>query len=234
MPRKNTVKSYIANGIYHVYNRGVDKRTIFLDDRDYKTFLSFLKYSLIPPKDKKDLLLAFTLKGSTFKGVPRQTKNFNGKIELFAYCLMPNHFHLLLKQTSEKDIKEFVHSLSIRYSMFFNKRYKRAGALFQSIYKATLVMEDPYLLHISRYIHLNPQRFYSALADAYSSYGDYLGIRKTPWVNPKPVLSFFEDTKLPFLKNITTYQTFVEKYIENSGDYLGEITLEDSDDPLQG
>lgn len=227
MPRKNTIKSYVENGIYHVYNRGVEKRIIFQDEQDHKTFLKYLKEALSPPKDKKDLLVDITLKGDTFKGIARQPKNFFGKIDLIAYCMMPNHFHLLLKQTSKNDLKEFIQSVATRYSMFFNKKYKRVGALFQSAYKAVLISDDPYLLHLSRYIHLNPSEYFSDLTKAFSSYAEYLGIRKTKWIKPELVLSQFTQTKLPFLKNITTYQSFVEEFQKDSTELLGELILEE-------
>ena len=227
MPRKNTIKSYIENGIYHIYNRGVEKRIIFQDEQDYKTFLKYLKEALSAPKDKKDLLVDITLKGDTFKGMARQPKNFFGKIDLIAYCLMPNHFHFLLKQTSKIDLKAFIQSVAIRYSMFFNKKYKRVGALFQSTYKAILILDDPYLLHLSRYIHLNPSEFFSDLTKAYSSYADYLGIRTTLWIKPDFILSHFGQATLPFLKNITTYQSFVEEYQKSSAEFLGDLTLEE-------
>jgi len=105
MPAKNVVKFYIEGGIYHIYNRGVEKRMIFLDDLDRNVFIKYLKDALMSPPDSKDLLIDFTLKGATLKCIPRQTKNFHGKIELLAYCLMPNHIHLLLKQSTGRDIK---------------------------------------------------------------------------------------------------------------------------------
>lgn len=228
MPGKNVVKTYVEGGYYHVYNRGVEKRKIFEDEKDYKVFLSYLKSSLSPPPDPKTLIKTLTFKGPTFKGVPRQPKNYSQEIDLLAYCLMPNHFHLLIRQKAVESMEGFVRSLATRYSMYFNKKSSRVGPLFQGNYKAALISEEPYLLHLSRYIHLNPSEYTPSLTEAYSSYADYLGIRKTPWVNPEEILSLFNQPVSPVLKKVNTYQEFVERLKEDSKEILGELTLEDS------
>lgn len=180
MPGKHIVKTYLKDGIYHIYNRGVEKRKIFLDEQDFKVFLSYLKTALSQLPDPTQIEKNFTLQGSTFKGVPRQPKNFHSTVELHAYCLLPNHFHFLIRQLTETAIKNFMQSLFTRYSMYFNFRHKRVGALFQNIYKAVLVTEEPYLLHLSRYIHRNCLTYVKNLLDGYSSYAEYLRLRHTP------------------------------------------------------
>lgn len=221
------VKTYIRDGYYHVYNRGVEKRMIFTDVQDYRVFLKYIKEALSPATDRKNLTTDVTLKGGTFKGVPRQAKNFHGKIVLLCYVLMPNHFHLLLKQLDEHSLNLFLQSLCTRYSMYFNTRYKRVGKLFQGHYKASLVMEEPYLLHLSRYIHRNPGEIYPTLTDAFSSYADYLDMKKTPWVNTTLVQSFFKPTELPFLRHVNSYKSFVEHEKIDSENFLGQYTLEE-------
>ncbi len=212
MPSKNLLKTKVGGGFYHIYNRGVEKRVIFQDIQDHKVFLNYLKEHLSPPPDPEDLLEIFTLQGTSFKGIPRQPKNYFQKIKLLAFCLMPNHFHLLIKQENPEDMEGFMRSLATRYSMYFNKKYDRVGPLFQSIYKASLISDDVYLLHLSRYIHLNPQEYTNNLAQAYSSYGDYLGIRKTAWIDTDFILSFFNQKVIPDLAKINSYKEFVEKY----------------------
>lgn len=211
MPRKNTIKTYLENGIYHVYNRGVEKRNIFMDDYDYKVFINILKTSLSPPPDQKTLHKTVTFKGSTFKGIPRQPKNFHQKIQLFAYCLMPNHFHFLLKQPEKDNLNKFMQSMIVRYSMFFNNKYNRVGSLFQSVYKAVLVLEEPYLLHLSRYIHRNPLEISKNFNYSYSSYGDYLKKRDTNWLNSDFILSMFNSNNPSLAKPINSYKNFVEE-----------------------
>lgn len=226
MPRRNARKLYLENSIYHIYNRGVEKREIFLDEQDRKVFLRFIKELLMKPPDKKILLKPFNLKGSAFKGVPHQPLNLHGELELLAYCLMPNHFHMLIKQTSIKIIQRFMQSLCTRYSMYFNKKYKRVGPLFQGVYKAVLVREESYLLHLSRYIHLNPSKNTQDILNTYSSYSDYIGKRFTTWLNINIILSYFGSV-LTNRKDIKCYKDFVEKYPEDSAKILGKIVLDD-------
>ena len=226
MPAKNVIKIYIKDSYYHIYNRGVEKRKVFKDQQDYKVFLKYLKQSLNTPPDPKSIKQTFTLQGETFKGVPRQVKNFHKEIILLAYCLMPNHFHLLIKQNSSKSIELFMRSISTRYSMYFNKKYQRVGSLFQGPYKAVHVKDEVYLLHLSRYIHLNPIEFTNDLTRAFSSYSEYLNLRKTKWVKPEVILSSFNQAKLPFFKKTNRYQDFVEKYKADSVQILGDLVLD--------
>lgn len=204
MPSKYSQKNYIAGGYYHIYNRGVEKRNIFLDDRDYKTFLYFLKQYLSQPE----------LEFKKFK-----RRSLAEEIKLLAYCLMPNHFHLLLRQESERGITKLMRAICTNYAMYFNKRYNREGSLFQGIYKAVLIKNDDYLLHLSRYIHLNPfdleKRDFNKLIDyPYSSYGDYLGQRKTNWLDTEEILNYFGSARRKELRDIFSYQSFVKDYKE--------------------
>lgn len=212
MPSRNLTKPNVINGFYHIYNRGVEKRIIFQDTQDYKVFLNYIKEYLSPPPDPVNIIRTFTLQGTTFKGVPRQPKNYFQKVRMLAYCLMPNHFHFLIQQTSSGAMEGIMRSLSTRYSMYFNKKYNRVGSLFQNIYKATIVTTEPYLLHLSRYIHLNPLEYTQDLIKAYSSYGEYLGLRKTPWIETDTILSFFNQQTLPELNKAQSYKKFVESY----------------------
>lgn len=219
MPRKNSVKRYYENGIYHVYNRGVDKRIIFIDRDDYLAFLHLLKTALsISPKG-----------GSTpFGIVPMkeyERKNFYGKIDLLAYCLMPNHFHLLLKQHDSRAMTEFMRSICTSYGMYFNKKHKRVGSLFQGIFKAIDIEEDNYLLWVSRYIHRNPDDFRTY---PYSSYGNYLGIRHSQWLNTSTILDYFSHS---ILSKNNNYQKFVDSDAEAPLDLPYQL-LEDEEDEL--
>lgn len=149
MPQKNAIKTYVEQGFYHVYNRGVEKRAIFEDPRDYAVFLGYLMAYLSPPeKDSPS-----PTKRTVLSYVP---KNYHDTIELHAFALMPNHFHLLIKQTDERTMESFFRSLATRYSMYFNRHYGRVGGLFQGRYKAVIVTSDEQLVHLSRYIHMNP------------------------------------------------------------------------------
>lgn len=223
MPSKNSIKLYSSHSYYHIYNRGVEKRKIFQSQEDYKIFLKFLKTYLEPVQEQPKIDVH--LKNYSFRGVRRPLNNFNDEIELIAYCLMPNHFHLLIYQKIERSIEFFMRSLGTKYSQYFNKKYNRVGYLFQGTYKAALIENDAYLLHLSRYIHLNPSKE-TPLKDVYSSYGDYLGSRQTNWVKPQKVLNYFNTARKTSLKDILSYQSFVEDYQENSRKLLGDRTID--------
>jgi putative transposase len=218
MPAKNSLKVYLENGIYHIYNRGVNKQKIFSEDKDYGVFLSYLKTYLLP-KDEKGLYqrllnpsISYQEKDEVLKLL--RLNNFSDEITLFAYCLMPNHFHLLLKQNSPMAIDNFMESLGTRYTMFYNKKYKRVGSLCQAVYKAVMVNSDEQLLYLSNYIHRNPlPEYYKPRKDLItylvkhpSSLGDYLDQRKTKWLHPEVVLNYFSKTN----KNLD-YASFVKQ-----------------------
>lgn len=214
MPAKNTVKMYTEDTFYHVYNRGVEGRDIFIDDQDYKVFLSYTKRYLtrIPQNEVQ----------------PRWRSDVADKLQLMAYCLMPNHFHLLVKQKTTDGMTIFIKTLMNSYVRYFNQKYKRIGGLFQGVFKAVQISEEPYLLHLTRYIHLNPfdlkDMTFNRLESYYCSYGEYLGKRNTSWIYPEEILSMF-GSKLIGTSKFSSYRDFVEKY-QGSTDVLGELILD--------
>src|SRR5690606_28226305 len=121
----------------------------------------------------------------------REYPNYSDTMELLTYCLMPNHFHLLVYQTEIESMTRTMRSLMTTYSMYFNKKYGRVGPVFQSSYKAVLVETDAQLHHISRYIHLNPRDYENW---KYFSLGYYLGSKQASWVKPGKILCLFSDT----------------------------------------
>lgn len=200
MPGKNAVKQYLENGYYHIYNRGVEKRKIFITDQDYGVFLGYLKeYLSAKDKDGLQKLLAtpnlnYREKDSALKAL--RLSNFYNEVDLLAYCLMPNHFHLLIKQRGVESMDKFIKSLCTRYTMYVNKKYKRVGTLFQGVYKAVLVSTDEQLLQLSKYIH--KQSSYLSrkkLVIQPSSYPDYLNKRRTDWIKQKIVLGYFSKSQ---------------------------------------
>jgi putative transposase len=210
MASKNSIKSDVTDGFYHVYNRGVGRMEIFKDDQDYGVFLSYLKEYLSPKQEKNELIHKIYVQDRVFNGVARTPKNYHNKFELICYCLMPNHFHFLIKQPVSGSMKNFMHSLLLRYSMYFNKKYDRVGPLFQGRYKAVFVESEEYLLYLSRYIHVNPGEFTNNLLNAKSSYADFIGLKHTSWLNPDKVLVYFNNKILPGLTKVNTYKNFVE------------------------
>ncbi|OGY25165.1 MAG: hypothetical protein A2Z11_00060 [Candidatus Woykebacteria bacterium RBG_16_43_9] len=173
---------FYKDGYYHVYSRGIEKRKIFLDWADHRRFLARLK----------DYGRAHS-------------------VTILAYCLMPNHYHLLVRQESDDPLSIFLQKLNLAYSMYFNKKYDRVGPLFQSRFKAKLVDSEEYLLELSRYIHLNPYEILMAKKSLrtypWSSYGVYLSNKNIDLiVDTKFILNFFSR------KNQTEdYKKFVEK-----------------------
>lgn len=210
MPAKYSRKQFQADGYYHLYNRGVEKRAIFRSERDYRVLLSYLATYLLP-KDTVALqqaLAAADLSSKERDSLLKQLrlKNFADTIEIVAFCLMPNHFHFLARQKTVSAIDQFMSALWTRYTMYFNKTYHRVGPLFQGVYKAVPVETDEQLLHLSRYIHTNPYSLSgkSLRTYRYSSYPEYLNMRKSSWINSQGVLSFFSK------KDLNNYESFVE------------------------
>ncbi len=196
MPSKNRVKDYAPEQIYHIYNRGNNKESIFLDDEDYAVFLNMLKRHL-SQKEQID---------KTGRGY----RNFYKEIELLAFCLMPNHFHLLIYQSEKDSMTKLMRSVATAYSAYFNRKYKRVGRLFQDVFKASIIDEDAYWLHISRYIHLNPRKWRTW---EWSSLAYYLEKKHTDWIRPERAIGEFTPT---------SYLEFVEDY-EDYKDMLDEL-----------
>lgn len=219
MTAKNRYKQYVDNTYYHCYNRGVEKRIIFQDDQDYKVFISFLKFYLTDP----------ALRGPSPKSfASQQLSNHFHKIDLIAYCLMPNHFHLLIKQSDQNSMTKFIRALCTRYAIYFNKRYKRVGSLYQGRYKAVLVNNEMQFLYLTKYIHRNPLKILvhnpqELVSYPYSSYRNYLNIIHQDWINPENI-TYRYSPKNP--RN--TYKAFVEESKELATEIttIGNITLD--------
>ncbi len=188
-----------------------------MNNDDYRVFLHILKTALSAPSYKPEQGQTLSDK-SSFR---QRRKNFFQKIDLLSYCLMPNHFHFLLRQNSSRVISEFIRSLCASYVMYFNKKYDRVGALFQGVFKAIDVDNEDYLLWVSRYIHRNPSEFRTY---PYSSYGEYLGLRHTPWINTQLLLDYFSNSRL---KQTSNYQKFVDDDLDEPSD-LPFLLLEDN------
>lgn len=227
MPSRNSTKQYLSNSYYHIYNRGVEKRKIFLDDQDYTVFLSYLKEYLLP-KEEESLREQLADPTTSYKEKDKITKllrlnNFAEEITLLAYCLMPNHFHFFVKQTGANDIDKFMNSLCTRYSMYFNKKYKRVGSLYQDVYKAVLITNEEQFIYLSKYIHKQALASQGDALRGYpSSYAEYIGIRKTSWIYPQEVLTYFSKTS-----GSLSYQSFIEE--EENFDLIQNIITESCD-----
>lgn len=171
---------------YHIFNRGVDKRTVFLDESDHLRFV----HDLYVMNDRNTV------------AHPKQTQRERKRdllVYIHAWCLMSNHYHLLLSPVDddEGNVSLFMKKLNMGYTKFFNEKYKRSGALWQGKYKKVLIGHDSQFMYIPYYVHLNPLDFTSkewrdgavknstaALTELrayrWSSLNDYLGLKNFP------------------------------------------------------
>lgn len=225
MPAKNLHRVDGDGTYYHVYNKGIESRIIFADEADYQVFLAYLEEYLSTPKSHENTKQEFTVNGRVYRGVPHQPKNYFKKVELIAYSLKPDHFHLLLHQITQKSLQAFIRSLCTRYSMYFNKKYNHTGSLFDGPYKSVIINDETSLLLLTRYLHKD---------GGYSTYPEYSGVKLTPWVRTKVVLSI--KNKQSFSTNSKgNYKDFVEKYEPNQKEkgLLEEIAIENVDKHLE-
>lgn len=144
-------KTTFENGeYYHVYNRGVDKRDIFLSDNDRFRFLeSMREFNQVAP------VVSLYIKNRVGKNVAVQPLQNEKLVEIISYCLLPNHFHLILKQEKDGGISEFMKRLGGGYTWFFNYRHERSGSLFQGRFKSIHIDSNEYLLYLSAYVSGN-------------------------------------------------------------------------------
>ncbi len=175
------------NEYYHIYNRGVDKRNIFLETRDYIRFIKTIR-------SLKSQDSAFLKKAESLG------------VEFIAYCLNPSHYHFILKQTSDNAISEFMYRLGTSYTIYFNKKHDKSGILFQDRFKSIRINSNEYLLWLSAYINLNPKLHkitHNLNKYPWSNYLDYVNQRSGTLCNKEIVLSQFPH------KNYT-YKNFID------------------------
>lgn len=209
----------LVNGeIYHVLNRGVASQPIFIDWRGYQRAIKTMFYyqNLKPPQKYSLFILQARKKREEVLDNLRQKKEF--RAEIIVYCFIPNHFHLLLRQTNENGISKFLSDFANSYTRYFNTRAKREGPIFRGNFKAVRIETEEQLLHVSRYIHLNPYSSYlvKSLKELenypYSSLPEYLGKTPKAYCQTELVLSSFpkrEDYK-NFLFDQADYQRSLE------------------------
>jgi len=215
MPGRKT--PLVTGETYHLVNRGISEQPIFLRDKDYKRGLETifyyqntripLRYSFfmrLPQKRRQELLTSL-----------KRKKDF--LIEIIAYCLMPNHIHLLVSQLKDRGISKFMSNFSNSYTRYFNTRWDRRGPIFQGRFKAIRIETDEQIVHVSRYIHINPYTSFIVKTlkqlenYPYSSLAEYTGSSKRNLCQKKLVLSDFP--------NHASYK----KFVFDQADYQREI-----------
>lgn len=206
MPSKFYIRNFVPSYYYHIYNRGSRKQEIFNDKNDYLTFLDILSYYYKYPTGKP-------LSKIPDRKVPNLPEKEESSFKIVAFCLMPNHFHFLLKQSNkpapETSIINFMRRISITYSMFFKDKYDSSGSIFEGKYKNVLVETDKQLVYLTKYIHLNPLELFKSSQKLksypFSSYPHYLGKVNNTLVDSSEILKFFSNIN-PGL----SYEDFVE------------------------
>lgn len=208
MSYKNPI--LVSGETYHIYNRSLQQTPIFKNAHDCSRFIDIVKYYLqeTPP-----------VKFSQYKNNRDKFKlDFNKPIvKIISFVLMPTHFHFELRQEKDHGILKFIQKTCNSFSHFYNLKHRNKGPLFESTFRAVRIESNEQLLHLSRYIHLNPVTSFLVKNPEdyeFSSYGDFLGNKKFSFLDPSLVLKQF--------KNFSKYQQFVN----DQSDYqkqLGEI-----------
>ncbi len=188
---KRDYKNFDQGIVAHIYNRGNNKERIFLDPQDYRAFLYRLGLALgIDSKElNKNNLTTVPFSRIRIYGAKNQ-------FQIHAFCLMPNHFHLLIEQLSDVPISKLVSKVCTSYSKYINQKYKKIGHLFQDCFKATMIESDSQLLWTTAYIHMNPVK--DKITDnpykyIWSSYNDYLKNRNLSFITTDFVLNKFKN-----------------------------------------
>jgi len=194
MPRRNVL--LISNEIYHVFNRSIAKTDIFfskinlrriletIDYYRYRHIIRLSKFKSLPQKIKEEYMLRF--------------KNTEPLIEIYAYSIMPNHYHFLLKQIQNGGIAKFISTTQNSFAKYFNLKNNRDGSLFQNAFKAKRVNSEEELIHISRYIHLNPItacliEIEELTGSTFTSFPYYIHEEKHSVINTQLLLGIFQD-----------------------------------------
>lgn len=163
----------VINEYYHIFNRGINKQPIFLGIRDYRRItdvLDFYSFADLSLRFSKFLLLSKEERIAFWNRVKKENERL---VEIICYCIMPNHFHILLKQKEENGISKFMATLQNSYTRYFNTKHGKIGPILQGQFKAVRIEDENQLFHVSRYIHLNP----------YSSFvvKELIDLKRYPW-----------------------------------------------------
>src|SRR3989344_1396273 len=191
---------FVEGPIYHIYNRGVEKRNIFLKNQDRFRFVHDL-YEFNDADSVSNLWYYFNPQTSEVEPhyIPKERKKRKLLVEILAFVLMPNHYHLIVQQLHKKGIVNFMQKLGTGYTMYFNKLNRRVGALFQGRFKAVVVEKTPHFIYLPLYIHANPLKIYRGSTSIdkmvefletyrWSSFPDYIGKKNFPSVTSRHFL----------------------------------------------
>ena len=213
---------FVSENFYHIYNRGIDKRVIFKSEYDYQRFVMLLYVANSQDSIRLDNLINHSHKSylEIF-----EVEKIKPLVSIGAWCLMGNHFHILLREEVDGGISKFMKKLGTAYSMYFNIKYQRTGGLFGGPFKSKYISEDLHLKHLFGYIHLNsldikfsgweklvdkkyPNEWKDFLKNyQYSSYQDYLGVERPEGkiLNKKVFPDYFSEEN--------SFEDFIDSYL---------------------
>ena len=209
----------VSGEIYHAYNRSVARQPIFYTNKDYQRALDLINYynHLNPPvRFSHFYRLPLSLKNEIWESLNKENQKL---VEILAFCLMPNHVHFLIKEVREKGITTFMRKFQNSYAKYFNSKTERSGSLFQSMFKAVRIITDEQLLHVSRYIHLNPitafiiKNIEQLRNYPWASFPIYLDKNYSGLINTDEILSFFKSRTefIKFTEDQIDYQRKLDK-----------------------
>lgn len=193
MPRRNFVLA--TEETYHIYSRSIAKESIFFTLRHLHKLLEIVDY----------YRFSQSLRLSKFKALPKElkldyidsSKNKTPLVEIYAFAVMPNHYHFLLKQVKEKGIVTFISNFQNSYAKFYNLKNDRSGSLFQKPFKGKRIEDDEQFIHVSRYIHLNPitsylLKFDSLIDYPWTSYSHYGNSDLKSFIDKQALMAHFK------------------------------------------
>lgn len=223
MPYRKVI--FTPDEIYHVYNRSVAKQPIFVKIKDLQRafeLIDYYRFSKTPLRYSHYIRLPLEQRNSYLQQL-LSTANLH--VEILAFCIMPNHFHLLLKEKMERGLSTFMRNVQNSYAKYFNTKYNRSGSLFQAMFKSVRIESDEQFLHVNRYIHLNPltsfllKNFRELEKYPWTSYIDYIGNRHISFITKKYVLKLLSLEKF---KTFTLDQVNYQKQLAK----IKHLTLE--------
>ncbi len=197
MPRRFT--PFIKDQIYHTFNQGIDRMPTFTGQKEYERAMDVIRFYQYKVPIRFSIFRALNSEEKS-KFAAKYFRNDNRIVSILSFCLMPNHFHFLLKQLNDNGIPRYLSIFQNSYTKFINTKNNRKGSLFLDQFKAVRIETDEQLIHVSRYIHLNPYTAYilKSLDDLenypWSSFKEFINGQKDI-VDTEVVLSYFKNTK---------------------------------------
>lgn len=216
-------RAFDTNKYFHIYNCGVEKRNIFENERDFHRFLDVIDFYLY---NQGTCFAQYESLKAEAKQLynqinPRSIDHL--RVNLIAYCLMPNHYHFVLKPSRKDGITRFVSDISNSHSRFFNTKYDRIGGLFQGAYKAKSLPDEQSVINVTRYVHLNPVVSKKTNLDGNVAPEDYPYSSYQTWLSPnfkdnqRPELNYVEIVNLRNqVEGIEGYKKFVEAQLNRN------------------